>query len=80
LEVLTSTDRTQAWGTLKENALKQFEPIPLKDFCHVSNQHQPYRRPNIEITQEMQEEFISMYLQGNFLNSVIFRLNLPKSK
>ncbi|KAK3927632.1 Poly(ADP-ribose) glycohydrolase 1 [Frankliniella fusca] len=65
LEKLTCTDVTQKWGAIQESTrtvLTKFEPIPLKDFCHISSQQPPYKRPVREVTKELESEFRSMFL------------------
>lgn len=62
--MLTCTDVEQQWGGLKERTMSKFDPVPLKDFCHISTQKPPYKREIKEVTAEMGCQFLSMFLEG----------------
>jgi len=67
IDQLTCTDIKQVWGTLKEKTLSQYEPTPLKDFCHIGSQQTAYKRPILNPSPEMEAEFRAMYLAGSAL-------------
>lgn len=82
LEDLSCTDIAQQWGKLKSCVQKDFEAVPLIEFCHVTKPSSVYATVNLDISEELCKKFFEdiviskymMFFALGIIANLVFQL------